>query len=209
MLFRSVSQSRYCVYEGYLANEINVRSNSTYHILLLAKNVTGYRNILKIATYATENFYYKPRLSLDYLIDNGDGIIVTTACMGGVLSMPDYDNTIERLIKGFGDDFYFEIQTNSLPEQRVHNKLVLSLCDKYNTNNVVATIDSHYVNRDDAPIHRKWKNLSDDSEYYSTDDYYLMDEADVRSRYRDWETDRKSTRLNSSHSGESRMPSSA
>ena len=169
-------------YEGYLANEINVRSNSTYHILLLAKNVTGYRNILKIATYATENFYYKPRLSLDYLIENGDGIIVTTACMGGVLSMPDYDNTIERLIKGFGDDFYFEIQTNSLPEQRVHNKLVLSLCDKYNTNNVVATIDSHYVLREDAPIHRKWKMLSDDSEYYSTDDYYLMDEADVRSR---------------------------
>ena len=64
----------------------------------------------------------------------------------------------------------------------VHNKLVLSLCDKYNTNNVVATIDSHYVLRDDAPIHRKWKMLSDDSEYYSTDDYYLMDEADVRSR---------------------------
>ena len=57
-------------YEAYLVDNVNVKSDAMYHLLILAKNLTGYRNLLKLATIGTENFYKKPRIDLKALLAN-------------------------------------------------------------------------------------------------------------------------------------------
>ena len=68
-----------------------------------------------------------------------------------------------------------------MPEQHYYNLGIVELSQKYNVE-MICTIDSHYVNKEDAPTHRLWKQLDKESEYYTTDDYYLMDEAEIRQR---------------------------
>ena len=170
-------------YEAYLTTNVNLKEGKLYHILVLAKNLTGYRNLLKLATYGTQNFYRKPRIDLEKLIELKEGLIVSTACIAGIFSHPEYADMVERLYEAYREDFYLEIGTNSLEEQKAHNELVLSLWRDYKSKiKVVATIDSHYVRKEDATFHRLWKRLGEDSTYYTTDDYYLMEEQEVRNR---------------------------
>lgn len=168
-------------YEAYLVSNLNIKADEMYHLLILAKNLQGYRNLLKLATIGTEHFYKKPRIDLKSILDNKEGLIISTACMGGLFKHPEYQRYILQFKEALGEDFYLEIQPNTLPEQKVHNELVMAMSKMYEVKPLV-TIDSHYVRREDAPVHRQWKRLADDSEYYTTDDYYLMSEGEIRKR---------------------------
>ncbi|MFH2105040.1 MAG: DNA polymerase III subunit alpha, partial [Parcubacteria group bacterium] len=133
-----------------------------YHLVLLAKNETGYRNLLKLTTKAhLEGFYYKPRVDFELLKKYSEGIIALSACLQGEISVsvlsgkPDKaKEAIERYKAIFGaDNFYLEIQDHpNIPKQKTANEAVAELAQKTNTP-LVATNDTHYLNADDDKVH--------------------------------------------------------
>jgi DNA polymerase III subunit alpha len=137
------------------------RGRGSYqHLLLLAKDETGYRNLLKLCTLAhTEGFYYKPRIDLELLNQYRQGILATSACPGGVISTHlvngDYDEALKAggtFKEIFGQDFYVEIQNHGLPiEQRILEnapKVAKELGLK-----LVGTNDVHYIRQEHAIPH--------------------------------------------------------
>lgn len=177
--------------EAYICDYISIREKYDYkHICLFAKDMTGYQNILKLVSISYDKgFYYKPRIDWDILMQHKDGLIVSSACLGGILGIKDSNgnfdklaimNTAEKYKKAFGDDFYIEIQTNQMSEQIEFNKLLIDLCHNLQIP-FIATCDSHYVNKEDAWIHRHWNGIDDNEEngYYQTDDFYIHSEGEV------------------------------
>ncbi|RIK47050.1 MAG: DNA polymerase III subunit alpha [Chloroflexi bacterium] len=147
--------------EAYLApNRIDDRDKQSYHLLLLAENERGYRNLLKLASRASlEGFYYKPRIDMEILNELRDGLICTSACLGGPIAsslLEENDAAARRyatdLREVFGPQhFYLELQDHGLPEQRRVNPKLLELA-RVSDIPIVATNDVHYVRPEDAPI---------------------------------------------------------
>ena len=145
--------------EAYLAPRgIADRDKSSYHLLLLAENERGYNNLLKLASRASlDGFYYKPRVDLDMLNELKDGVIATSACLGGPVAnnfLNGKDDEAERLAKTlremFGPkNFYLEIQDHGIEGQKRTNPQIIELARKLDLP-LVATNDVHYVNRGDA-----------------------------------------------------------
>ncbi len=131
-----------------------------FHLVALAMNETGYRNLMKLASLAqTQGFYYKPRIDTPTLFKHHEGLIVLTACLHGEIpyrithNNPDAARTTALQYKGvFGDRFYLEIQENSIPEQTVANKGLMQLAEDLDIK-LVATNDCHYLNAEDAYAH--------------------------------------------------------
>jgi len=131
-----------------------------YHLLLLAKDWTGYQNLMKLTTIAhLEGFYYKPRIDLEVLRQHYQGLICLTACIEGEiphLLRVDLDEEAEGKAKElreiFTDDFYFELQSHpKIADQDKVNKKMVSLAQKLGIP-LVATNDIHYVNPEDAQV---------------------------------------------------------
>lgn len=166
-------------YEGYFTVEPDIKGGKTYHILLLCKDITGYRNLMKIASYGTEHFYRKPRIGFGILEECHEGLICSTACIAGVLSCERPDNMIHDLHKIFGEDFYLEVQPHKFKEQYEYNEKVFNLGKEFNIP-IIVTGDSHYVLPSDADTHKAWLNLGDDSEYYASGDYHMMSKLEMQ-----------------------------
>jgi len=152
--------------ELYLAREKMTQKrpnvdNVKYHIVLLAKNETGYRNLVKLVTRAhLEGFYYKPRIDEDLLFEYSEGLIVLTACLQGKiprLILSNKFNQAEQLAlkykSVFGDDgFFLELQHHpNIPEQKKVNKALIEISKKHHIP-LVATNDVHYLKPEDAEI---------------------------------------------------------
>lgn len=178
--------------EAYITDNILIKERGDYkHICLFAKSLTGYKNILKLTTIAYEQgFYYKPRIDWNLLYDYSEGLIISSACLGGILGIKSADGSFDKQAiisqalkykNQFNDNFYIEIQTNQMPEQIEFNKFLYDICQEYNIK-PIATCDSHYVYKSEAWIHRQWNNIDDNDEagYYQTDDFYLHSEDEVR-----------------------------
>ncbi len=133
--------------------------NNYYHLVLLAKNLKGYKNLIKIVSIAhMEGFYYKPRIDFETLAKYSDNLIATSACLAGPISQPllanDYSKALEMAKKYSGifkDNFYIEIQRNGMEEQNIVNEGLIKISKELNLP-LVATCDSHYLNREDAEI---------------------------------------------------------
>jgi DNA polymerase-3 subunit alpha len=132
-----------------------------YHILLLAKNMTGYRNLLKIASHSQLNgYYYKPRIDHDFLAKHAEGIICTTGCLGAevpqLLMQGKEQEAYERFgwyVDVFGkENFYIELQEHSIPELIPVNKSLVPWSEKFGIG-LLATNDVHYVKEADADPH--------------------------------------------------------
>jgi DNA polymerase-3 subunit alpha len=130
-----------------------------YHLILLAKNEIGYKNLVKLVTKAhLEGFYYKPRIDDHVLAKHSEGLIAMTACIAGRIPRLIIANKIEeaeqlalKYQKMFGkDNFYLEIQHHPhIPEQQKVNEALISISKKYGIP-LVATNDSHYARPEDA-----------------------------------------------------------
>ncbi|MFZ4714549.1 MAG: DNA polymerase III subunit alpha [Bacteriovoracaceae bacterium] len=128
-----------------------------HHLVLLCKNMQGYRNLCQMLSKAyLEGFYYKPRIDVEVLRQFKDGLIATTACLKGEVGynfFTDQDDkalgAIEKLHDIFGEDFYLEIQENGLPEQKIVNEKIIKLA-KDKGYQVVATNDCHYLEQEDS-----------------------------------------------------------
>ncbi|MGE3797806.1 MAG: DNA polymerase III subunit alpha, partial [Thermomicrobiales bacterium] len=135
------------------------RRRRSYHLLLLAQNNTGYRNLLRLASRASlEGFYYRPRVDREMLAQHSAGLIVTSACLGGPVAQnflreqPDAARDFAgSLAEIFGRErFFIELQDHGLKEQRAVNPELISLARSFDLP-LVATNDVHYCNQVDAP----------------------------------------------------------
>lgn len=130
------------------------------HLVLLAKDETGYKTLAKLNAIAfRDGFYYKPRIDLNLLKENHEGLICLSACVGGDIpqAILRHDNdAAEKLVvffkEVFGDDFYLEIQNHGLEEEAYVNAGIRALAKKYNVKKVV-TNDVHYIDKEDADTH--------------------------------------------------------
>lgn len=162
--------------EFYYTNEITVKEAPTYHLLILAKDNEGYKNMMKLDTYAHEHFYRKPRIGIEALKQYHEGLICTTACIAGPLSASEPESLYNNLLEIFGDDLYVEIQPHDFPEQIEYNG---KWKDYFPGSKTIVTLDSHYIDKEDIQAHKLWLGLGDDSQYYASDDYYLRSEDEV------------------------------
>ncbi len=132
-----------------------------YHLVLLARDKAGYKNLLKLSTKAhLEGFYYKPRIDKELLTEHHQGLVALTACLGGEIPrlvlegrMQDAEKSAKWHKELFGD-YYLEIQKHPIPEIEQVNKGLLALSAKLNIP-LVATNDVHYVEKQDA----RWQDL--------------------------------------------------
>jgi DNA polymerase-3 subunit alpha len=145
--------------EAYLAEgSARARARKSYHLLLLAENEAGYRNLLRLSSRAMlEGYYYRPRIDLEMLAEHHEGIIATSACLGG----PVANNFLQgrpqlardyagKLAEIFGRDrFFIEMQDHGIREQIETNRELIPLARSLDLP-LVATNDVHYCNRNDA-----------------------------------------------------------
>ncbi len=154
--------------EGYLARRSMVdrdpkEDKRPYHLLLLAKNQTGYQNLLKIASVAQlEGYYYRPRVDREFLAQHAEGLIATSGCLAAQipsLVMEGKDDEARELIgwyqEVFGkDNFYLELQQHDIPELFTVNKWLVEYERSHHTHvPLLATNDVHYVLKDDHDPH--------------------------------------------------------
>lgn len=137
------------------------RDKARYHLILLAMNDIGYQNLMRLSTIANlEGVYYKPRIDHDLLEKYNEGIIASSACLGGEISEwlknDDYEKAKEVALwyKGvFGDRYYFEIQDHDeYPEQHKVNELLFKLGEELGIQ-CILTSDAHYVQESDQEAH--------------------------------------------------------
>ncbi len=148
----------YVAFESRLDKRPNIDSKS-YHMILLVKNETGYKNLVKLTTKAhLEGFYYKPRIDEEILQQYAGGLIGTSACLNGKIPKLLLSNKLEQaeeLAKKyeswFGRDaFYLELQYHkNIPEQQTLNKKLIELSKKTGIP-LIATNDIHYLKPEDA-----------------------------------------------------------
>jgi len=164
-----------------------------HHLTLLAKNLTGYRNLTRLASRAfLEGFYMKPRIDFELLEEHQEGIIALSGCLGAHLPRTILDvgpeageALLQRYLKLFGDDYFIEIQNHGLAEQERLNPILRDLADRYGIA-MVATNDGHYVRREDARAHEallaiQTKTvLSDPDRFrFPCDEFYVKTPAEM------------------------------
>ncbi len=143
---------------------------SGYHLIILAKNLVGYHNLMRLASFGyTEGFYYKPRIDRELLEKYGEGLIISSACLGGEVpqqimagNLEGAKDTIRWYKNLFGEDFYLEIMrhktddpkmnANIYDNQQLCNNKILELGKEFDVK-VIATNDSHFLNAEDADAH--------------------------------------------------------
>lgn len=144
--------------EMYMTQDLTVKDSSGdfEHLILLAKNKKGYKNLVKLDSIAyVDGFYYKPRIDYKTLREHSEGLVCLSACLAGripkLLLKGDYEGakkTALELKEMFGDDFYIEIQDHGLEEQRRVLPLLLQLAKELDIQ-PVATNDVHYIRKED------------------------------------------------------------
>ena len=158
------------------------------HLLLLAENETGYRNLLKIASAAQmDGFYYYPRIDHEFLAAHSEGLICTSGCMSAEIPRALLNENPAEAVKKwdwyydvFGTDrFFVELQQHNIKEITDLNKQLVSLGARYEAR-YIATNDVHYINQEDARLQdillaiQTNSTLNDPDRMRMTDDSYYL-----------------------------------
>jgi DNA polymerase-3 subunit alpha len=166
---------------------------ATHHLVLIAKNKTGYKNLSKILSIsATEGFYYRPRGDRELIEKYSEGLICLTACEKGELPkliLKDKTDEAKKFIDDykaiFKDDFYFELEDHFLPSEKKINTELIKLSREFGVK-LVATNDVHYVNRKDSELHeillcmQGKKTLADPTRIkLPNDEFYFKSQAEM------------------------------
>ena len=136
------------------------KKDGSQHLVALAKNFTGYQNLMKLTTKASlEGFYYKPRVDKELLAEHSEGLIICSACLGAEIPQTLMKKSYEEAKSAaawyrevFGEDFYLEIQDHGIEAQASVNKELLRMSREMGIK-LVATNDAHYLKADDAEAH--------------------------------------------------------
>jgi DNA polymerase-3 subunit alpha len=180
--------------EHYLVPSVYVKEKGYKHINFWAKNQVGYNNLLKLTTEAhgdagrqPNNFYSKPRVDIDIIRKYSEGLVCSTACLGGWLRIKgeqkDSVNVplLEQMLEIFGKDLWIELHTYSIDEQKQWNLKLIEIAKQYDIPMIAAT-DAHYVNKEDAYVHKQWLTQGKEREdgYYQHAEFYHHSEQEVR-----------------------------
>lgn len=191
----------YIAPRGRFKKEGNIDAEN-YHLVLLAKNNEGYKNLMKIVSSAfIDGFYYKPRTDYEVLRENSSNLIALSACLGGeiqaLLLKDDYETAKNKALlydEIFGrGNFYLELQNHGFDEQIKVNNLLKKLSDETGIP-LVATNDVHYVEKQDAKAHeillciQTGKTINDEDRMsFEVDEFYLKSKEEMFELFKDYE----------------------
>ncbi len=186
------------VTDGSRHDKRGKEDRSGHHMILLAKNLEGYRNLSRLCSLGyLEGFYYTSRIDKELLFRYHQGLIATSSCIGG-----EIPQTI--LLKGkdaaesfvleyrevFGDDFYLELQRHGLEEQATVNKALIELSAKHQIP-LIATNDCHFIEAEDAKAHdilvclQTGRDLEDETRMHYTGQEYLKTQEEMATLFAD------------------------
>ena len=163
------------------------KDKGQYHLVLLAENNEGLKNIMKICSAGfVDGFYYKPRVDYELLRKHSKGIIALSACIAGevqnLILNNDYEKAKEKALlyeNIFGkNNFFLEMQDHNMNEQKIINKGLLTLSKELDIP-LVATNDVHYINKEDARFHdvllcvQMQKTIDEERMRFPSDEFYL------------------------------------
>jgi len=169
-----------------------------YHLVILAKNRTGYQNLIQLISKAhLEGFYYKPRVDKELLEKHHQGLVALSACLAGEVPHLVLEGRLEEAKKAalwykqtFGD-FYLEIQRHPIPELEQVNQALITMADELGIP-LVATNDVHYINQGDAQAHDLLLCIGTNSSIYDEkrmkmagDFFYLKSPQEMAELYKD------------------------
>lgn len=160
---------------SYEENSEGKKDRSNNHIVVIAKNNEGFKEINKALSIANiDGFYHKPRINDDILFNlfNYGNVIITTACVAGISARKDGEELIKKLKDKFKEDLFLEVQSHNHSAQIIHNKKVLRLSEKYNIELIHAN-DSHYIDEEGKTyrdIFLKGKEI-----FYGDEDSFQLD----------------------------------
>ena len=184
------------------------KTDNGYHLIVLAKNKTGYKNLIKLVSKAwVDGFYFKPRTDREELQKHKEGLIIASACLGGEIpqkilngQINDAEETILWYKEQFGDDFYLELQRHKtfkvnsnrevFAEQEKVNAVLIEFARKHNIK-LIATNDVHFVNEDDAEAHDRLicismqKRFADPARMHYTKQEWLKSTAEMNEIFSD------------------------
>lgn len=179
-------------------SEHDPNNNPRYHLILLAKNNTGYMNLVKLASDAAcKGFYMKPRINFELLKERHEGIICCSACLGGEvlqnLLKGDYEEakTVAKRYKDlFGDDYYIELQDHGLDEQKRTNPDLIKLAKELDIKMII-TNDSHYLRKEDADWHdtllcMQTQSMKDEENrfHFPNNEFYVKTVSEMRDAFK-------------------------
>lgn len=168
-----------------------------FHLILLAKNKTGYHNLLRLTSLSyIEGFYYKPRIDWELVEKYHEGLIACSSCLAGELprallgSEAAGEEILLKYQQVFGADYYIELQDHGHPEQRQINPLLIKLARKHGIG-LIATNDVHYINAKDAEAQNillclsYGKDINDANRMKFTGQEYFKTEQEMRVLFSD------------------------
>lgn len=185
------------VHDGDIS-ERNPSHNPRYHLVLLVKNNQGYKNIVKLASKAhIEGFYMKPRINWELLEQYHEGLICSSACLGGEvlqnLLKGDYEKakaTAKRFKDLFGEDYYIELQDHGLEEQKRTNPDLIRIAKELDIKMII-TNDSHYLKKEDADWHdtllcMQTKSSKSDTNrfHFPNNEFYVKTVSELRDSFK-------------------------
>lgn len=208
VMYGIVEFYKYAVEEGikpiigaeiYLAPESRFKRDpreNNYHLVLLATDNEGYKNLSRIVSRSfMEGYYYKPRADFDLLSEHSEGIIALTSCLQGIVPKPLVDGNkalahenLDRLVSIFGkENVFVELQDHGIPEQRKIIPDLLDLARKSGVR-VVATNDVHYLSKEDHTLHevllriQTGTTIKDELKIgFTTEEFYLKSYEEMSS----------------------------
>lgn len=184
------------------------KNDRGYHLILLAKNLQGYHNLVKLVSYSwTEGFYYNPRIDKELLEKYHDGLIASSACLGGEISQLIMDNDIEQAKESisfykslFGDDYYLEMMLHESGDPKIDddvfkrqifvNEKLIELSSETGVK-LIVTNDVHFVKAEDADAHdhliciNTAKDINDPDRLRYTRQEYLKSPEEMYSLFPD------------------------
>lgn len=185
------------VHDGDIS-ERNPSHNPRYHLVLLVKNNQGYKNIVKLASKAhIDGFYMKPRINWELLEQYHEGLICSSACLGGEvlqnLLKGDYEKakaTAKRFKDLFGEDYYIELQDHGLEEQKRTNPDLIRIAKELDIKMII-TNDSHYLKKEDADWHdtllcMQTKSSKSDTNrfHFPNNEFYVKTVSELRDSFK-------------------------
>ncbi|MFH0974281.1 MAG: DNA polymerase III subunit alpha [Spirochaetota bacterium] len=178
----------------------NKGRDSSYHLILIAKNEAGYKNLVKLSSIGyTEGFYYKPRIDHEVLEKHKDGLICSSACIKGEIpslclkgKYEDARKMAGKFSEMFGrDNFYLELQDHNIPEQKTANAELIKLSKSLNIP-LIVTNDCHYLLKSDAYSHdillciQTGKTFDDANRMkFSSDQFYFKSAEEMKAIFPD------------------------
>ncbi len=173
---------------------------ASYHLILLSRDEKGYQNLMKLVSLGyLEGFYYRPRIDKDALSQYSQGLIGLSACLKGEIPVMlkqqrfnDALKTADAYLNILGkNNFYLELQENSIPEQKIVNEGLIRINKELNIP-LVATNDVHYLTRDKAPAHeallciQTQTTLDDPNRMrFQTDEFYFKPPQEMKNLFKD------------------------